>query len=317
MVEGFGARSIERSNRRKLVLSVILLVIAVYELFGVIYVRFSQRPFKLKYTKLLQSLVSLFLVVYLAVTVKVLRSFSRDEMSCWLLWDIMWFSYIVLSITIHIFYWMKQQVLFTAIDMRNICWWLRPLQVLCILLIILAPCIGVLPSFETSKSYVWQNNICIICASAGLTFFWIYTSLDISCVVLLLILFVLPLWRVMRENNESKVLRRVLIRNLVLCSLAVFTTIVAWMTLTLLYHSCENETSLDFGTYSFVFAVEQFVICNCILRTMTDWQQYLSWPCGLASKISSTFNRSSPYMKEQTELLCSPANDTILNRICR
>jgi len=119
MLDGFSGRSGEKSNMWKFVLSLILLVIAVYELFGVICVHVKERPSEVEYVKLLQSLVLLFLVGYLTITVKVVGTFFRDDISCQLLSNLIGFSYIVLSTTIHIFYYMKQRVLSTAIDRKT------------------------------------------------------------------------------------------------------------------------------------------------------------------------------------------------------
>jgi len=318
MLEGFGARSGEKGNLWKLVLSVILLVIAVYELLGVIYVRVSQRPFEVEYTKLLQSLVSLFLVIYLVVTVWVIGTFFRDDTSCLLLSNVMWFSYLVLSTLVHIFYYMKQRVLSTAIDMKTIFWWLRPLLGFCIFLIIFTLGVGTWTQFPISKSYVYENNICVACSTVGVTIVLMYMFLDCFSVVLLLMLFVLPLWRFMGEDNyitQSKNLRlrRALIRNVVLCSIAVFTTIVAWVAIVVLGNNCvDTSKSIDLSSQSLIWATEQFVICNCILRTMTEWKKYLLWPFVLFSKTDPTSNSSNSNMKDyesvHNEFLLSPVN---------
>jgi len=305
MLEGFGNGSIEKGNVWKLVLSAILLAIAVYELLGVIYVRASERSLKLEYTKLLHSLVSLFLVGYLAVNVKVMGTLFRDDTSCLLLSNVIWFSYLLLSTMIHIFYWMKQRVLSKAIG-TTVFWWLRPLQVFCIFFIIVTLFLGTWTDFPISKSYDYENNKCTNCPSAGVTEVCIYVSLDCVCVVLLLILFVLPLWRFMQEKNwmnQSQPLRRVLIRNVLLCSIAVCVTAAAWVTLYLLYDNCGIHTNVELETQSLIWAVEQFVTCNCILCTMADWQKYLLWPFVLASEIITPFRSVNSNMKEQKEFL--------------
>jgi len=319
MLEGFGAKSGEKANVLKFLLSFILLVIAVYELLGVIYVRVSERPFKVEYTKLLQSLVSLFLVAYLAVSVKAIGTFFRDDTSCLVHSNLIWFSYLVLSTLIHIFYYMKQRVLSTAIDTKTIFCCLRPLLVFCIFLIIVTLCVGTWTQFPISKSYVYENNICIACSTVGVTTVVVYMFLDCFSVVLLLILFVLPLWRFMRENNYMNQgldlrLRRALIRNIVLCSIAVFTTIVAWLAIVVLGNNCEDtRKSIDLSSQSLIWAVEQFVICNCILRTMTDWKKYLLWPCVLYCRADPTSNSLNSNMKDHesghNKLLLSPVND--------
>jgi len=310
MLTGFGTRSEEKDDMWKLVLAVILLAIAVYELLGVIYVRVSERSFKVEYTKLLQSLVSLFLVGYLAVTVKVIGTFFRDATSCLLLSNVIWFGYLLLSTMIHIFYWMKQRVLSKAIG-TTVFWWLRPLQVFCIFLIIVTLILGILSNFPTSKSYEYENNMCTNCPSDGVTEVIMYVSLDSLSVLLLLMLFVLPMWRFMQEYSymsQSHPLRRALIRNVFLCSIAVCVTLLAWLILYLIHDHCGTHTSVNLATQSLIWAVEQFLTCNCILCTMTDWQKHLLWPFVLASEIITPFSSLNSNMKEQKEPLLTTVN---------
>jgi len=312
MIEGFGSHSGEKVEIWKLVVSIILVVSAVYELLGVIYVRVGERPFTLEYTKWLQSLVSLFLVGYLAFTVNVIGTIFRDDTTCLLLSNVWWISYIFLSTVIHIFYWTKQRVVSTVIDTKTNTrfWWLRLLHVFCIFLIILTPVIGTLHMFPISKSYTYENKICRSCATHGQTLGILYVAVDCFCVMLLLILFVLPLWRFMRENDimyQSQELRQVLIRNVVLCAIAVFTTIVVWVNSSLLYDNCDD--ALHLNSKCLITAIKQFVICNCILRTMTDWKKYLIWPCELARKTDIVFKSRKSNMKEHKESLVAPAKD--------
>merc|ERR550534_355054 len=256
--------------------------------------------------KLLQRLVSLFLVGHLAIDVKIVGTFFRDDKSCQQFANLLGLSYVVLSTTIHIFYYMKQRVLSTAIDTKTIFWWHRPLLVLCILLIILTAFLGTWLQFPISRGSLYENNICIGCSSKGAKAVLIWVLLDIFCVVLLLILFVLPLKRFIRGNNgmiESQPLKRTLIRNVVLCSVAVLTTIVTWVVVAVLMRNkCDIHQSFNLSSQSLIGAFEQFVICNCILLTTTDWHKCLIWPCLLTSKTDATIKCLNPNMKASTEL---------------
>jgi len=303
MLDDVGARYGEKGNTWLRVLSVTVLVISVYELLGVIYIRVSERPFKVEYTKLLQSLVSLLLVGHLAITVNLTDTFYRDSTSCLKLPNIWWLSYFVLTAVIHIFYWIKQRVLAVAIGTKTIFWWLRPLRVFCFFLIIFIFFVGIVDLYE--------NNICSrMCSTNDLAEGLMYQWLDFCCVVLLLILFVLPLWRFMRRNddmNQSQPLKRALIRNVVLCCTALFTSIILYVNWVVSYYGVCNTVYLH--SEATMAAMEQFVICNCILGTMADWKQYLLWPCTLASKINPTLDRSNSRMTEHMELLLKPESD--------
>jgi len=113
----------------------------------------------------------------------------------------------------------------------------------------------------------------------------------------------------MRENNdmnETQPLRRAFIRNIVLCSVAVLTSIVTWVVMgVLMGNKCDTHHSIDLSSQSFIWAIEQFVIGNCILLTTSDWQKCLTWPCVLACKTDPRSN-----MKESNELLSLPVNDS-------
>jgi hypothetical protein len=298
------------------VLSVLLLVIAVYELLGVIYVYASQRPIKLEYIMLVQSLISILLVGYLGVTVKVIDTIFNDDWTCLILSNLIWFGYLTLSAVIHVYYYMKQRVLSKAINTKQVFWWLRPLLVLCVFLIISTLLVGVSTVMPISKSYIYDRNICVACSTDGVTIIVMYMLMDFFCVVLLLILFILPLWMFIRENsdvNQSQPIRWTLIRSAVLCSIAVVTTIVAWVAIVLLGNNCTDiDKTISLSTQSFIWGVEQFVVCNCVLLTMANWRKFLLWPCALYCKSSTTICSSISKKKKpdpiQTNLLLSSVN---------
>jgi len=119
----------------------------------------------------------------------------------------------------------------------------------------------------------------------------------------------------MRDNNymtQSKELRRALICNAALCSVALISTMAAWVTILLLGVNCTDiSEDIDIGSQSLVWAVEQFVVCNCVLLTMTDWPKFLLWPCVVLCKIDPSLGRFKYWKPTQSyrEKLLIPSDD--------
>jgi len=143
MSEALGAHRGDKIISWEVALSGSMLVIASYELLGVIYVQICHRPPKMECTKLLQGLVTLCLVIYLTISFWVIVTVFRSDEKCKLLSNLVWFIYLVLATVIYMYYYTKQRVLSTAMGKRITLWWVKPLLVLCICLIITTLVIGV------------------------------------------------------------------------------------------------------------------------------------------------------------------------------
>jgi hypothetical protein len=235
-----------------------------------------------------------------------------------LLSNLMWFSYLVLTTVIYIYYYMKQRVLSTAMNMSKVFCWRKPLLILSICLIIGTLSLGVYLQLPVKDSYIFDTDVCSTCSQDGDTIIVIYIILDFICVVILLVLFLLPLWRFIRWDNgmnSNKALKQTLVRNAFLCSFSVMTTIAAWVTILMLGINCSDiGKDIDIGSQCLVWAIEQFVVCNCVLLTMSDCGKILCWPSILACGIIPNFDCFTPAEKIESNrekfLLPKGINDT-------
>jgi len=278
--------------------------IAIYELVGVIWVHVSQRHCRVECTKCLQSLISLSLVIYLAVSVWFLCYDFNDGYNCNFLHDLMWFSFLALTTLIYMFYYIKQQVLVTAMNTNKLYYCLRPLHFLSICLIPCIPLYGLLWPFLVS--------LCSWFPSHALAFNLIFILLDFICVLTLLVLFLLPLWRFTREdylqnnNQDYQVIKSLFVRNAFLGCFSLLTSVGANATIVILGFS--NPQKRVLRSQLLCFSIELFIVSNCVLFTMSDWPKMILWSCNLTRQIKTTFNQSSSLDKHEIirEKLLSP-----------